>query len=134
MSIVQSIQARTPSRIGEPSGLVFQPMPANLSSLLPCEVATQPFLVLGEDVHAERARLLRCAASSTTCSTGQNATSGGSSDTDVNEPDREPDRLVVGCCGHDRHSGGEVTEHLTEDGGIDVGRFSQRRRSTPPRR
>ena len=65
---------------------------------------------------------------------GQNATSGGSSDTEVNEPDGEPDRLVVGCCGHDRHSRREVTEHLAEDGGIDVGRFSQRRRSTPPRR
>ena len=87
----------------------------------PCVAKTPAdvLLVLGEDVHAERPGRLDAAARTTRPWSGKKPTSGGSSDTEANEPTARPTGPSASVGGDDGDPGREVTEHLAELGGVE---------------
>jgi hypothetical protein len=115
-SIAQSIQATARSMIGEPDGAACQstsskrvasvPDLANFQHRSPCSSA--------QDVHAEEPGLAMIASQVSESFWGRKPTSGGSSDTDVNEPIVKPDGRAPVRSTDDRDPGGEVPHDRAE--------------------
>src|SRR5688572_8598863 len=85
----QSIQARTPSRRGAPEPAGVHPRPVNLSSALDAN-RRQTSSWCSERMFTQNAPATSILGHDVEPLSGKNATSGGSSDTDANEPTARP--------------------------------------------
>ena len=117
---VQSIHAPTPSMIGQPVDECVhvtsskRPSPTPLLAKRQHSAAWSSRRTLTQNLPAGA---IACHVSLLTI--GRKPTSGGSSDTDVNDPIVNPAGDVAGHAGHDRDAGREVAEHLAELGGVE---------------
>ena len=115
-SMSQSIHASTPSRSGEPEPAGFQPRPANLSSPFEAKRRQTSSWSSARMFTQNAPGRLDLRPRRRALAGRRTPTSGGSSDTEQNEPTARPTGRAVGRGGDDGDAGREVAEHLAVTG------------------